>query len=184
VLDISCLGCKRSRVQISAARPNSSKTYKLLTLRELPFGVQLASNLPIFGRHRAGCSAGAPVFSLYPVSQFSKYSELDHPEAGFGGTKARVFATISLRLGATGERRSARRSRPPGPGGVGPGALNVNRLYPRPHRYFGILGHATGRLLLKRTGYKLDFANVVGHARDTGCFFEINSRPRPAGSVG
>jgi DNA polymerase (family 10) len=45
------------------------------------------------------------------------------------------------------------------------------------NRYFGILGHATGRLLLKRTGYELDFAKVVRHARENGCFFEINSSP-------
>jgi DNA polymerase (family X) len=43
--------------------------------------------------------------------------------------------------------------------------------------YFTILGHATGRLLLKRPGYELDFQRVIVHARDRGCFFELNSSP-------
>ena len=45
------------------------------------------------------------------------------------------------------------------------------------NRYFHILGHATGRLLLKRPGYELDIVRVIDHARQNGCFFEINSSP-------
>ena len=45
------------------------------------------------------------------------------------------------------------------------------------NRYFNILGHATGRLLLKRPGYELDMERVIEHARKQGCFFEINSSP-------
>lgn len=45
------------------------------------------------------------------------------------------------------------------------------------HRAFNILGHATGRLLLKRTGYDLDLERIVTHARDVGCFLEINCSP-------
>jgi DNA polymerase (family 10) len=44
-------------------------------------------------------------------------------------------------------------------------------------RYFNILGHATGRLLLKRPGYEVDMERVIEHARQQGCFFEINSSP-------
>jgi DNA polymerase (family 10) len=43
--------------------------------------------------------------------------------------------------------------------------------------YFKILGHATGRLLLKRQGYDLDMERIMRHAKDRGCFFEINSSP-------
>jgi DNA polymerase (family 10) len=43
--------------------------------------------------------------------------------------------------------------------------------------YFTILGHATGRLLLKRPGYEIDVERVVEHARAMGRFFEINSSP-------
>lgn len=45
------------------------------------------------------------------------------------------------------------------------------------HRYFNILGHATGRLLLKRPGYELDMERIIDHAKRNGCFFEINSSP-------
>lgn len=45
------------------------------------------------------------------------------------------------------------------------------------NRYFKILGHATGRLLLKREGYEIDIEKLIKHARDCGCFFEINSSP-------
>lgn len=45
------------------------------------------------------------------------------------------------------------------------------------NRYFNILGHATGRLLLARPGYELDIERVIAHARQSGCFFEINSSP-------
>jgi DNA polymerase (family 10) len=45
------------------------------------------------------------------------------------------------------------------------------------NRYFTILGHATGRLLLKRAGYEIESDRVIEHARVNGCFFEINSSP-------
>jgi len=45
------------------------------------------------------------------------------------------------------------------------------------NRYFNILGHATGRLLLKRPGYEIDVARVIAHARLNECYFEINSSP-------
>jgi DNA polymerase (family 10) len=45
------------------------------------------------------------------------------------------------------------------------------------NRYFNILGHAMGRLLLKRPGYELDIQRVITHAKENGCFFEINSSP-------
>ena len=45
------------------------------------------------------------------------------------------------------------------------------------NRYFNILGHATGRLLLKRPGYEIDIDRIIAHARLNGCFFEINSSP-------
>jgi DNA polymerase (family 10) len=45
------------------------------------------------------------------------------------------------------------------------------------HPAFTILGHATGRKLLHRPGYALDFERIVRHARERGRFFEINSNP-------
>ena len=43
--------------------------------------------------------------------------------------------------------------------------------------YFTILGHATGRLLLKRPGYELDFERIIEHAKNRNCFFELNCSP-------
>jgi DNA polymerase (family 10) len=45
------------------------------------------------------------------------------------------------------------------------------------NRYFNILGHATGRLLLKRPGYEIDIDPIIHQAQKNGCFFEINSSP-------
>lgn len=45
------------------------------------------------------------------------------------------------------------------------------------NRHFTILGHATGRLLLRRPGYEIDLERVIAHARQRGCFFEINASP-------
>src|ERR1700745_1823301 len=45
------------------------------------------------------------------------------------------------------------------------------------NRHFNILGHPSGRLLLKRPGYAIDIERLFAHARQTGCFFEINSSP-------
>jgi DNA polymerase (family X) len=45
------------------------------------------------------------------------------------------------------------------------------------NRYFTILGHATGRLLLKRPGYELDFDRIIEHAKQKGCIFELNCSP-------
>jgi DNA polymerase (family 10) len=51
----------------------------------------------------------------------------------------------------------------------------ILRAMDNPH--FTILGHATGRLLLRRTGYEIDIERVIAHAKKRGCFFEINSSP-------
>jgi DNA polymerase (family 10) len=45
------------------------------------------------------------------------------------------------------------------------------------NRYCNILGHATGRRLLKRPGYEIDMDRIIAHAKQNGCFFEINSSP-------
>jgi DNA polymerase (family 10) len=45
------------------------------------------------------------------------------------------------------------------------------------NRYFNILGHATGRLLLKREGYEIDIEKILSHAKANSCYVEINSSP-------
>ena len=61
--------------------------------------------------------------------------------------------------------------------GLGKQAQTERILRAMDNRYFNILGHATGRLLLKRPGYELDMDRIIHHARQSGCFFEINSSP-------
>jgi DNA polymerase (family 10) len=61
--------------------------------------------------------------------------------------------------------------------GLGQEAQTERILRAMDNRYFNILGHATGRLLLKRPGYEIDIERVITHARQNGCFFEINSSP-------
>jgi DNA polymerase (family 10) len=57
-------------------------------------------------------------------------------------------------------------------------AKQTNRiLRAMDNAYFNILGHPTGRLLLRREGYGLDFDRIIRHARERGCIFEINSNP-------
>jgi len=49
------LGCKRSRVQIPAARPNSSKTYSYRTMGNPVSGVQTESKMDACGYVFSGC---------------------------------------------------------------------------------------------------------------------------------
>lgn len=43
---------------------------------------------------------------------------------------------------------------------------------------FTILAHPTGRLLLSREPYEIDVPRVLEHARQRGCFVELNSNPQ------
>jgi DNA polymerase (family 10) len=61
--------------------------------------------------------------------------------------------------------------------GLGKLAMTERILRAMDNPYFTILGHATGRLLLRRPGYELDIERIIGHAKNRGCFFEINSSP-------
>jgi DNA polymerase (family 10) len=61
--------------------------------------------------------------------------------------------------------------------GLGKSDQTERLLRAMDNRYFNILGHATGRLLLKRPGYEIDVVRVIEHAAASGCYFEINSSP-------
>lgn len=45
-------------------------------------------------------------------------------------------------------------------------------------KYFSILGHPTGRLLLEREAYELDMERILQAAKDRGCFLELNAQPQ------
>jgi DNA polymerase (family 10) len=61
--------------------------------------------------------------------------------------------------------------------GLGKIAQTERILRAMDNRYFTILGHPTGRLLLKRSGYEVDIERIIAHAKKNRCFFEINSSP-------
>lgn len=44
------------------------------------------------------------------------------------------------------------------------------------HRYFTILAHPTGRLLLERDPYEVDLERIIHHARERGVYLEINAQ--------
>lgn len=46
------------------------------------------------------------------------------------------------------------------------------------NRYFTILGHPGGRLLNERPPLALDLERVLHHARDRGCYLELDSQPQ------
>ncbi|MGH7163665.1 MAG: DNA polymerase/3'-5' exonuclease PolX, partial [Planctomycetota bacterium] len=46
------------------------------------------------------------------------------------------------------------------------------------HPCVDILGHPTGRLLLRRDGYAVDVERVLQAAAESGCAVELNANPR------
>ena len=42
---------------------------------------------------------------------------------------------------------------------------------------FSILAHPTGRLIGEREAYEVDLERLIGHARERGCFLELNAHP-------
>jgi len=45
-------------------------------------------------------------------------------------------------------------------------------------RYFSILAHPSGRLLLEREAYDVDMEAIIAHAAGRGCFLELDAQPR------
>jgi DNA polymerase (family 10) len=45
------------------------------------------------------------------------------------------------------------------------------------HRCFSILAHPTGRLFDERPACDIDLPRVIRHARERGCFLELNANP-------
>jgi len=45
------------------------------------------------------------------------------------------------------------------------------------HKYFTILAHPSGRLLMAREAYAVDMPRIVEAARERGCFLELNAQP-------
>lgn len=45
------------------------------------------------------------------------------------------------------------------------------------HKYFSILAHPTGRLLMERAPYEVDMRSILEKAQARGCFVELNAQP-------
>jgi DNA polymerase (family 10) len=45
------------------------------------------------------------------------------------------------------------------------------------HPHFSILAHPSGRLLQQRDPYDVDMGRIIRHARQRGCFLEVNAHP-------
>jgi DNA polymerase (family 10) len=45
------------------------------------------------------------------------------------------------------------------------------------HPHFTLLAHPSGRLIGSRAPYDVDMARIIRHARERGCFLEINAQP-------
>ena len=43
--------------------------------------------------------------------------------------------------------------------------------------YFSFMAHPTGRKILERDPYEVDMTAIIRHARDRGCFLELNANP-------
>jgi DNA polymerase (family 10) len=45
------------------------------------------------------------------------------------------------------------------------------------HPHFTLLAHPTGRLIDSRDAYDVDMPRIIRHARERGCFLELNAHP-------
>ena len=45
------------------------------------------------------------------------------------------------------------------------------------HPHFTLLAHPTGRLIEERDPYDVDMARIIRHARERGCYLELNAHP-------
>ncbi|MCL4316261.1 MAG: DNA polymerase/3'-5' exonuclease PolX [Gammaproteobacteria bacterium] len=45
------------------------------------------------------------------------------------------------------------------------------------HAHFSILAHPSGRLIEQREPYDVDMTRLIRHARERGCFLEVNAQP-------
>ena len=45
------------------------------------------------------------------------------------------------------------------------------------HKHFSMLAHPSGRLIEERAAYAIDLPRVIRHARERGCFLELNAHP-------
>jgi DNA polymerase (family 10) len=77
-----------------------------------------------------------------------------------------VLAKLDLVIGAVHSKFDLSRAKQTG---------RILRAMDHPH--FTLLAHPTGRLLDRREPYDVDMTRIIRHARERGCFLEINAHP-------
>ena len=92
--------------------------------------------------------------------------EVDILEDGNLDLPDKALAGLDLVVGAVHSKFNLSRSR------------QTNRiLRAMDHPHFSLLAHPTGRLIDSRDPYDVDMLRVVRHARQRGCFLELNAHP-------
>ena len=92
--------------------------------------------------------------------------EVDILEAGRLDLPDEVLGELDLVVGAVHSQFSLSRTKQ---------TERILRAMDHPH--FTILAHPTGRLLDGREPYDVDMLRIIRHARERGCFLELNAQP-------
>jgi DNA polymerase (family 10) len=77
-----------------------------------------------------------------------------------------VLGRLDLVIGAVHSRFNLSRERQ---------TERIMRAMDRPH--FTVLAHPTGRLIPRREPYDVDMGRIIRHARERGCYLELNAHP-------
>jgi len=92
--------------------------------------------------------------------------EVDILEDGSLDLPDTVLARLDLVVGAVHSRFDLSRAKQTG---------RILRAMDHPH--FTLLAHPSGRLIEKRAPYDVDMLHIIRHARQRGCFLELNAHP-------
>ena len=92
--------------------------------------------------------------------------ELDILEDGQLDLPDKVLAKLDLVVGAVHSKFHLSRAKQ---------TERILRAMDHPH--FTILAHPTGRLLETRDAYDVDMPRIIRHARERGCYLELNAQP-------
>ncbi|MEJ2452519.1 MAG: PHP domain-containing protein, partial [Gammaproteobacteria bacterium] len=92
--------------------------------------------------------------------------EIDILEDGQLDLQNRVLEKLDLVVGAVHSKFHLSRSK-----------QTERILHAMDHPHFSILAHPTGRLLETRDAYDVDMQRIIRHARQRGCYLELNAQP-------
>lgn len=92
--------------------------------------------------------------------------EVDILEDGALDLPDSILSRLDLAVGAVHQRFDLSRAR------------QTDRLRrAMDHKHFSVLAHPTGRLIGERTPMDIDLPRVIRHAKQRGCFLELNAHP-------